>query len=527
MTHFFSRAIAYRLVCLLVFISTGSVWAQNTVVTTTPATVITEHMATLWGSVTSDAEITSRGFEYFLSDNNPMIIPVPAGSGTGVYSSTIAGLQAGRHYIFQAVAVTKSGSRIKSPLAGFSTIPNPAVLAGPFPRAVVNTPTPTYWGSVEGTGGTVTIVVDGTAIGQIPVSGSRFSTTLSSPLAEGRHRIHTTLKQDNPDLSTSNDFTFRVDTTPPTATISSSAGVVSGGRTATSPIPCTVQFSEALLGGFSERAVQVQNGTLSNFQPSGTTYSFLVTPTTSGTVTVSVPATAARDSANNTNPAPSPFSFTYQPILPPTVTTDVPSIVASNYSFTSTSDAVVGGTVTSDGGAAVTARGIQYIQADYTHPGIFNQNMYQSAPRQALGAGTGHFTQTLGRLSNGYFYYIRAYATNQAGTSYGKDELFATVGIAPPIATERNTVFTTRSPSISVYPITNFPPNFPYQLFVYILRSNGQLVSRLAVTHNLATQPTSTPLADGNYLARSAIQVGTTRESISTEDIPFAVHATP
>jgi hypothetical protein len=526
MKHFFSRAIAYRLVCLLVFISTGPVLAQTTVVTTTPATVITEHVATLGGSVTSDVEIISRGFEYSLSENNPVIMPVEVGKGTGDYTYTIS-VHAGRHYTFRAVAVTKSGTRITGALAGFQATPDPALLGNPYPRAVVNTATPTYSGNVGGGDGSVTIYVDGKAIGQIPVYTSSFSATLPSPLAEGRHRVYTTLKQDSPQLSTSNAFTFRVDTTPPTAIISSSAGVVSGGRTATSPIPCVVQFSEALVGGFSERAVQVQNGTLSNFQPSGTTYSLLVTPTTSGTVTVSVPAAAARDSANNTNPAPSPFSFTYQPILPPTVTTDVPSIVASNYSFTSTSDAVVGGTVTSDGGAAVTARGIQYIQADYAHPGIFNQNMYQSAPRQALGTGTGHFNQTLGRLSNGYFYYMRAYATNQAGTSYGKDELFATVGIAPPIATERNTVYTTRTPTIAVSPVTNIPLNYPYQLFVYILQPGTQFASRLAVGRDgTATQPASAPLKDGNYIARSAIKVGTTREAMSTEDIPFSVHAT-
>jgi hypothetical protein len=56
---------------------------------------------------------------------------------------------------------------------------------------------------------------------------------------------------------------------------------------------------------------------------------------------------------------------------------------------------------------------------------------------------------------------VRAYATNQAGTSYEQDELFASFGVAPPIATERNTIYTTRTPTISVSPVTNFPPNYP------------------------------------------------------------------
>jgi hypothetical protein len=123
--------------------------------------------------------------------------------------------------------------------------------------------------------------------------------------------------------------------------------------------------------------------------------------------------------------------------------------------------------------------------------------------------------------------FVRAYATNQAGTSYGQDELFASVGVAPPIATERNTIYTTRTPTISVSPVTNFPPNYPYQLFVYIQRPGTDYASRLAVARDrTATQPASTPLEDGNYIARSAIKVGTTREAISTEDIPFSVNAT-
>jgi hypothetical protein len=525
MTHFFSPAIAYRLVCLLIGISTGPVLAQNTVVTTTPATVITEHVATLGGSVTSDVEIISRGFEYSLSENNPVIIPVPAGTGTGDYSSTIS-VQAGRHYTFKAVAVTKSGTRITGELAGFSAIPNPAALGNPYPRAVINTATPTYSGKVDDGYGTVTIYVDGTAIGQIPVVNGSFSAKLSSPLAEGRHRIYTTLKQASPDLSTSNDFTFRVNTKPLTAVISSEAGVVSGSRTAKNPIPFTVAFSDGVLG-FDARSVQIQNGTLSNFQGKGTTYTFSVTPTAPATVVVSVPAGVTHDTIGTGNPAAAPFSLLYQPPVAPTVTTDVPSIAPSNISSMYTSAALVGGTVTSDGGAAVTARGVQYFQADYNHPGIFNQNLYRFAPNIALGAGTGHFNQTIGQLGNGYFYYVRAYATNQAGTGYGKDELVATVGIAPPIATERNTIFKTRTPSIAVYPVTNIPPNVPYQLFVYILQPGTQFASRLAVGRDgTATQPANAPLKDGNYIARSAIKVGTTREAMSTEDIPFSVHAT-
>ena len=55
--------------------------------------------------------------------------------------------------------------------------------------------------------------------------------------------------------------------------------------------------------GFSAAGIAIANGTLSNFTGSGTAYSFDITPTTDGVVTINVNAGAATDAVGNVNPA--------------------------------------------------------------------------------------------------------------------------------------------------------------------------------------------------------------------------------
>jgi hypothetical protein len=85
-------------------------------------------------------------------------------------------------------------------------------------------------------------------------------------------------------------------------------------------------------------------------------------------------------------------------------------------SITSTS-AVLGGSITNDGGATITERGIVYAKT--TGPTT-------SDTKIAMGSGTGSFSQTVSGLTCGSTYYVRAYAVNCAGTSYGNQISFPT-----------------------------------------------------------------------------------------------------
>ncbi len=88
--------------------------------------------------------------------------------------------------------------------------------------------------------------------------------------------------------------------------------------------------------------------------------------------------------------------------------------------FTATS-ATMGGSVTNDGGAAVTERGVVYSPTDAT-PTIGEG----SVTKDVNGSGTGSFSESISNLTPNTTYYVQAYATNSAGTSYGGVESFTT-----------------------------------------------------------------------------------------------------
>jgi hypothetical protein len=98
------------------------------------------------------------------------------------------------------------------------------------------------------------------------------------------------------------------------------------------------------------------------------------------------------------------------PSDPPTVTTAPPTSIG-------TTSATLGGNVTNDGGADVFDRGIVY--STNLNP-TTDDNVVQ------IGSGTGSFSQNVTGLSPGTTYYVRAYATNSEGTSYGSEESFTT-----------------------------------------------------------------------------------------------------
>jgi uncharacterized protein (TIGR02145 family) len=85
-------------------------------------------------------------------------------------------------------------------------------------------------------------------------------------------------------------------------------------------------------------------------------------------------------------------------------------------SITSTSS-TTGGNVSYDGGATVTTRGVCWSTS--TNPTINNS-------KTTDGTGTGSFTSSITGLTAGITYFVRAYATNSAGTAYGNEIIFST-----------------------------------------------------------------------------------------------------
>lgn len=99
----------------------------------------------------------------------------------------------------------------------------------------------------------------------------------------------------------------------------------------------------------------------------------------------------------------------------------VPTISTTAASSISLATATTGGNITSDGGTTIVSRGICWSLS--ANPTINDNKLIN-------GNGTGNYTINLTGLNAGTTYYIRAYATNAAGTGYGAQVSFNTSSIA-------------------------------------------------------------------------------------------------
>ena len=122
-----------------------------------------------------------------------------------------------------------------------------------------------------------------------------------------------------------------------------------------------------------------------------------------------------------------------------TLTTPTLAATTAASSITSTT-ATSGGNISSDGGSAVTARGIVWGTA--TNPTT------ALSTKTTDGTGSGAVTSSLTGLDPATTYYVRSYATNAIGTSYGAEISFSTLAVAP-------TLSTTAASSITKYAATS------------------------------------------------------------------------
>jgi uncharacterized protein (TIGR02145 family) len=96
----------------------------------------------------------------------------------------------------------------------------------------------------------------------------------------------------------------------------------------------------------------------------------------------------------------------------------VPTLDTFTISLVTLNTAKSGGIIGSDGGASVTARGVCWSTS--ANPTI------ALTTKTSDGNGSGAFTSSLTGLTSNTTYYVRAYATNSAGTGYGNVYIFKT-----------------------------------------------------------------------------------------------------
>ncbi len=112
-----------------------------------------------------------------------------------------------------------------------------------------------------------------------------------------------------------------------------------------------------------------------------------------------------------------------------------------------------GGNITSDGGSAITAKGVCWS---------VNHNPDVNGSKTTDGTGSASFSSNMTGLSPLSLYYVRAYATNVVGTTYGEELSFTSTDLvfppsssAPIVATASSTLINSSTASTGGYVSTD------------------------------------------------------------------------
>lgn len=100
----------------------------------------------------------------------------------------------------------------------------------------------------------------------------------------------------------------------------------------------------------------------------------------------------------------------------------IPILTTIDVSIVLPTSAISGGSISSDGGAGIIERGVCWS---------IQQNPTIQNNKTVDGVGSGAFTSSINNLTPSTIYYVRAYATNIAGTNYGNQVVFKTTTSTP------------------------------------------------------------------------------------------------
>lgn len=207
-----------------------------------------------------------------------------------------------------------------------------------------------------------------------------------------------------------NEEKFVVPTvTSPTATFISTSSVTLGANVTTLGVPHSISARGICYGTSANPTLT--NGATCVPHGATTTGSFTINITDLSASTTYYYTGYATNSTGTGYSADGTFT-TLSNSVPPTVLTSTPIIGITR------TTAVGGGNVTSDGGASVTARGV--VWSTSPNPTI------ALTTKTSNGTGTGSFTSNITGLTCNTLYYVRAYAVNSVGTSYGSQTTFTT-----------------------------------------------------------------------------------------------------
>jgi len=399
-------------------------------VTTNAVTNITGTSAVGGGNVTAEggADVTDRGV-CWSTNQNPTIADSHThdGIGAGVFTSNLTGLSPATLYYVRAYAMNSAGTGYGNEVSF---------------TAGVNSPTVTTSAVTNITGATATSGGNVTAGGGAPVTerGVCWSTNLNPTIADSHTHDGSGLgvfTSNLTGLSLATAYHVRAYATNSAGTgYGGDEGFATPGATVptvtTSAVtndPADTTKTKALGGG----DVTAANG--SAVTSRGVCWSTTPNPTTAGwqqgsgaglgvfTVTLIslTPGTTyyVRAYAANNSGTGYGNEVVFPFVTAPNVTTTAPTNKTAR-------SADSGGNVTNACGAPVTERGVCWSTT--TDPTLADSHTHD-------GSGTGVFTSNITGLSPATTYYVRAYATNSAGTDYGSNLSFRTEEDVPTLTT--------------------------------------------------------------------------------------------
>ena len=126
---------------------------------------------------------------------------------------------------------------------------------------------------------------------------------------------------------------------------------------------------------------------------------------------------------------------------------DYPTLTTNTVSSITSTRATCGGSISSNGGGTITAKGVCWSTA--SNPTI------DLATKTVDGTGTGSFTSSITGLLPETTYYVRAYATNEKGTAYGAQVTFKTLPVSIPTVTTTSITYITTTTATSGGNITD------------------------------------------------------------------------
>jgi len=410
-------------------------------VSTTAHSGVTSTSAILGGNASANGgrPIVKRGIIYSESTDPEMwgsgVTAVQDGSGIGSFSETIGSLTPGVTYYYRAYAINSIGTAYGS-INSFTTLAEPILTT--TPAASITASSAELGGNISSQGASA-----------VTERGYVYSFTVSAPddLQIGKSGV-TKIE----DGSGTGPFTETLGSLPKgqevhfQAYATNSVGTAYGGvetfTTLTTPSVSTAAATS--IGSIS--ATMGGNATAdggSAISGRGIVYSSInINPEISGSDVTQVPdGSGTGEFSESISPLAEGTTYYFQAYAINTVGTTYggvetfttltkPTVSTTTASSVTADSALLGGNATSDGGSAITERGVVYSSQN-SDPEIGGANV----TKVASGSGIGTFSETISSLSSGTEYHFKAYAINGIGTSYGTALSFTTL-TAPEISIE-------------------------------------------------------------------------------------------